>query len=698
MKDDQISDQFLKLNRLKSKIIYHTTININIYVFFQFRLFRIMGKTAKCSVHYLSPRSQRRRRSIRVNSLLKKYHNFNKAKASDIVQSEIVNFPPIQEEPEACERGCNSLKHTETTVNVKDNTKTSHSSNLDDTSRSLVKIKQWAIKNNVTRTATNQLLSILKNHTCFSDFPGDSRTLLKSASEFVVSDTAGGQFVYLGISDSVKQYISKTTVPDSISLQFNIDGIPLYKSSSLQFWPILGAVCNTNYVFAVAVYCAKHKPDNLDEYFEQFILEVNKLQVEGLQVGGRRIKINIGAFICDAPARAFICGIKGHTGYYACGKCEVKGKREDQRTVYIKTSATLRTDESFRSQSQSGHHNVITPLLQLNFDIIACFPFEYMHLVCLGVTRKLLHLWTSGPRCSFRLSQREIESISVDLELHQNTFTTEFARKPRSLKELDRWKATELRSFLLYVGPVVLRKILAEPLYKHFLTLHAAIRLLCVPHQNKDYINYAEELLVYFVKEFKVHYGRKYMSYNIHGLIHLANDVRVHGHLDNFSAFKFENFLGFTKRLVRSPKQPIKQVVRQLLQRKELTLSISAPESIAAEKTNRSLKTVCFNQSKLSCTYPNNFVLLTDKCIGKIENIYCENGDIYLNISVVSVSSISNYPCESAIIGGYKINITQTQTSRTVKLEDVVQKCVVFQTKSNKFMVYTILHSKNGKQ
>ena len=48
----------------------------------------------------------------------------------------------------------------------------------------------------------------------------------------------------------------------------------------------------------------------------------------------------------------------------------------------------------------------------------------------------------------------------------------EFARKPCSLSDVIRWKATELRQFLLYIGPVVLRGVLPEPLYENFILPH----------------------------------------------------------------------------------------------------------------------------------------------------------------------------------------------------------------------------------
>lgn len=91
-----------------------------------------------------------------------------------------------------------------------------------------------------------------------------------------------------------------------------------------------------------------------------------------------------------------------------------------------------------------------------------------MHLVCLGVMKRFLLLWIKGPlQC--RLGSRVIDDISQHLLNLKSHIPSEFARKPRSLKEIDRWKATEFRQFLLYTGPVVRAEILHPKMYKNFL-------------------------------------------------------------------------------------------------------------------------------------------------------------------------------------------------------------------------------------
>jgi hypothetical protein len=47
-----------------------------------------------------------------------------------------------------------------------------------------------------------------------------------------------------------------------------------------------------------------------------FVNELKVLMSDNLQIGNRKHPIKIDCFTCDAPARAFITGIKNHTGYF----------------------------------------------------------------------------------------------------------------------------------------------------------------------------------------------------------------------------------------------------------------------------------------------------------------------------------------------------------------------------------------------
>ena len=87
------------------------------------------------------------------------------------------------------------------------------------------------------------------------------------------------------------------------------------------------------------------------------------------------------------------------------------------------------------------------PLLELNIGHISQFPLEYMHLVCLGATRRLLLHWIRGKR-AVKISTLIADIISNGLKNFAANVTVEFARKPRSLKDIDQWKATEFRLFL----------------------------------------------------------------------------------------------------------------------------------------------------------------------------------------------------------------------------------------------------------
>jgi len=130
--------------------------------------------------------------------------------------------------------------------------------------------------------------------------------------------------------------------------------------------------------------------------------------------------------------------------------------------------------------------------------MVSQFSLDYMHLICLGVMKRMLQLWLKRNK-NIRLSVENINSVSRYLIASKFFIPVEFARKPRGLNEVDKWKATEFRQFLFYTGIVAMKSVLPSNCYNHFLSLSVAIRILtdqqlCVPFNA-----YANSLLLYFV-------------------------------------------------------------------------------------------------------------------------------------------------------------------------------------------------------
>lgn len=430
-------------------------------------------------------------------------------------------------------------------------------------------LRDWAVRYKISHTALSALLSLLKSK--HPELPKDARTLLSTPCSIATVAKCGGQYYHFGVAASVVTKLAKyepgeVANLEEISLQINIDGLPLFKSTSAQLWPILGLIDNLHSAspFVIGLFFGNSKPTDVVEYLSPFINDITSLSESGVTYMGMNYPLRLNAVVCDAPARAFVKGTKNHSGYCSCERCTTHGTWLNKVT-FPELHAPLRTDDQFAAMSDEDHHTGPSPLADLPLGMVSNFPLDYMHLVCLGVMRRLLSLWMRGPlKC--RLSAREVQHISeahCSLKVH---VTREFARKPRSLRDLDRWKATEFRQFLLYTGPVVLAGRLPEAMYKNFLLLTVALRILLTPAlcDVDTMIDYAQQLLVSFVEHFGKLYGQDMIVYNVHNLIHLADDARKYGCLDNISAFAFENYLGQMKKMIRKPSHPLQQIVSRL--------------------------------------------------------------------------------------------------------------------------------------
>ena len=219
----------------------------------------------------------------------------------------------------------------------------------------------------------------------------------------------------------------------------------------------------------------------------------------------------------------------------------------ENRMTFPETSAALRTDKSFGVMVDEDHHLGPSPFSTLSIGMVTNFPIDYMHLSCLGVMRKLMYLWIRGQRQT-AIGTLATRNLSEGLISLRNQVPVEFTRKPRKVSDLDRWKATELRQFMLYTGPVCLRGILSNTLCSNFMLFSLGMFILLSPDLCSKYHQYAGELLQMFVENVAKLFGQHTLSYNVHATVHLAEEVRLHGCLDNVSGFVFENYLGKLKK------------------------------------------------------------------------------------------------------------------------------------------------------
>nr|XP_047131573.1 uncharacterized protein LOC124810559 isoform X1 [Hydra vulgaris] len=428
------------------------------------------------------------------------------------------------------------------------------------------KLANWALSFNITHAALNSLLPLLREYGL--SLPKDSRTLLHTPQNIDTKIVAGGEYYYFSMQYWLLIMFKNNSIESNnnqLTIHINIDGIPIFTSSSTSLWPILGTLIEAGaIVFPIAIYCGDKKPNSIHEYLEDFLVEIKALTENGFTHENVKYDVKLAAIICDAPARAFVKCIKGHNGYNCCERCVQKGEWCG-KIILTHTSATLRTDSDFRYQNSLEHHIDVSPLIELGFDMVTKFPLDYMHLVCLGVVRRIINLCLNGPR-SCKLSQNTVNILSDRFFQIRCYIPKEFSRKPRSLSDFRHWKATELRLFLIYTGPVVLKGLLEPKFYSNFLDLSVAIRILLCPILLKNYIGLARQLLTYFVQSFGKLYGKDQLVYNVHSLIHLADDAVNFGVLDKCSSFKYENYLGQLKKLVHRPQQPCSQIVRRIFE------------------------------------------------------------------------------------------------------------------------------------
>lgn len=209
----------------------------------------------------------------------------------------------------------------------------------------------------------------------------------------------------------------------------------------------------------------------------------------------------------------------------------------------------------------------------ITISFLSCFNIagvavDFMHCVCLGVTRQFVNMWMDSRQHeeSFYIGRSEQE---INARLQSIEVPREISRAPRSIADRNHWKATEWRAFIFY-SLVVLSGILPSKYLKHFFLFVYGVYCLLGDSITEAAINSAEVCLTKFVIQVEELYGLKCCTFNVHQLIHLADSVRNCGPLWSSAAFMFESNNHTLQKMFHGTQHIPKQLVETYLITKKI--------------------------------------------------------------------------------------------------------------------------------
>ena len=378
--------------------------------------------------------------------------------------------------------------------------------------------------------------------------------------------------------------------PENVSFVLNTDGAPVFKSSKVTIWPLYLVINELPYKLRIrkenmllaGLWFGTKKPAM--NTFLKPMLKSMELLHEGIDCfsrdrGNFKCKGYLLAATADLPARCLLCNAIQYNGAFSCWKCLQSGqtakvgKGHTRVFPYIDEcpKGPVRTQEQVKGDALDAVEHQRAPVNGVKgpswlicfpkFDIIQGIAIDYMHCILLGVQKLLIKLWFSkdfsGKQFNFYESVNE-----ADKQLLSILPTMNISRLPRTIaNDLQYWKASEFRSFLLYYGAPILQGILDQERFQHYLNLVNATHILLLCGSTCEDLEHAEKMLLQFCSSFANLYDVCYMTLNIHQLVHFVDCVRQLGPLYTHSCFPFEDKNGFVLKLIRGTQNIDNQIL-----------------------------------------------------------------------------------------------------------------------------------------
>ncbi|CAG5101558.1 Protein of unknown function, partial [Cotesia congregata] len=286
---------------------------------------------------------------------------------------------------------------------------------------------------------------------------------------------------------------------DLLSLNFSVDGTPLFKSSQTSITPILCTINELDpslrklHIMLVSIYLDTGKPV-MNEYLKPFVEEAKVLANQGISYtyNGMKYhkKFKILNGVCDSVERPNLRCSKSFRGAYGCGLCKHPGEETAKGDGHVRVFPIDEEGNAFgeglRSHQETLEHAETSEkgikqrstLIDIpDFDIIKNLDVDWMHCIPLGVCRQFLKLWFNSEYHDkpFYLGSKikDIDAFIMSIKP-----SLDVSRTPRKISDRAHLKAHELVVWLLFYSLPSLKPYLPHKYLLHWSLLVEAASIL----------------------------------------------------------------------------------------------------------------------------------------------------------------------------------------------------------------------------
>lgn len=478
----------------------------------------------------------------------------------------------------------------------------------------------------------------------------------KQFEDYDLVPMAHGSYLNFGISNNIKRILQLRTnqrqlkdysYPVALKMDVVIYVQKMRQANGIKIARhliILGRISNPMVLavtepFVCGVYQGTFPEANVcNEILRPFVDEVRTLE-NGCQLSGFQCKLQLGTFICDPVANSLVTCSTLPNSIYGCNKCNQRTTLHEgtERISYSGqlSASDQRSDDDYRYYLPVDHFTGASLLSQLNLGMVSQFVADYQHVVCLGVMRHLVKVWTTG-KLDYRLNKNTLKTIGEKLEIVAATSPMEFPRRIKPFARMSEWEAYDWKMFLLYYGPLILKTHLPEAHYMNFLYLHLAMRIMTsseyryTTNECSSYI--AGQLIATFVTSFRKLYGQELINHSVHYLLHLEEVFMKMGSLEGVSGFEFSRQLEALKSALKFDSN-FDEMANFITDSAEASLQNAENSFVPTfgPVVNEEREELRVNNCTIT-TGGNDNVVITNSGVLQVERIQkADNGDVFIH-------------------------------------------------------------------